>query len=352
MRKILSKAFLMEKFIEIEGSYQTAKVKGLLSDLDKFSMNIAFDKDLDNMRTVLTVWYKDFKDSNFEKSSRLAQPIFDYLKENNEWSFFDIYILSFVIGLSKTFEEAIALVDKGMKIMDANYAHEASYWSIRFMIQNNFISRIVRAKYALDGETYSELTHKAIYVAFNRHITYVLKACNDYDLHIFKQLALLRQAIFEGDYPKIESILDVMRTWKTKEEYSIYMAMLDETLSYHPLLGTNLSLPHLNAIKGLNVRKRREELGISRAELAETLVVGEKFIAQCERGEKAFSPLHNYQLAKILGVDMNYIYYGKRPHALASFGDLPLDQDLLQACKTLSIEQKEALLATITALKG
>ncbi len=56
---------------------------------------------------------------------------------------------------------------------------------------------------------------------------------------------------------------------------------------------------------GGNIKKKREELGISQVKLAEAVGVKQSMIAQIERGTKSPTLLLSVDIAKVLQCDLN-----------------------------------------------
>ena len=310
MQRTLNKAFLLNSFFNISGTYEIRKIAKLLGDIDKVAYRREFDNDLENMRTVLNLWTAEYASAKFEKLNSIAKPVFGYLKKKQDWSFIDITMLSSVISAANTFDDAVAFTERALETMDAQYTQEEKYWNFRFAVQNNVILRILRARFFGESEKWKKNDPEIIDQAFNKYYSYALKFCEDYGHTAHKLCCLLRKALYDTDYEEVENVLKRMKSLKKADEKHVYKAAVKEAISYHHLLGHELSAKHLNVVTGYFITKRREELGLSRAYMAQRLKVGELFYAQAERGEKRFTDLDKYKIAHILGVDMNYIFSG------------------------------------------
>ncbi|MBN2180826.1 MAG: helix-turn-helix transcriptional regulator [Sedimentisphaerales bacterium] len=64
----------------------------------------------------------------------------------------------------------------------------------------------------------------------------------------------------------------------------------------------------INKEVGLNIRKLREERGISQEKLAEFAGLHRTYIGQIERGEKNIGLKNLQKIAKALGVDLKNIF--------------------------------------------
>lgn len=347
MGEALTKELLVEAFYKISGNHETAKIHALINNIDNFASSLDFDTDLKNMRTVLHVWLSDFNNDSYETTQEFAQPIFDYLDKNPEWSFFDITILYCVVAHTKILKTAHELTQKALAIMDDKYDHEDLYWTSRWTIQYNILPRIVRARYYPDvkGEPKEDL--ETLKEMFEQYLAYVYKACDDYDLYMAKLITSMRQSAFEGNYAKVESALQKLKTYlndKGPVAIRIFTTTLQEVMNYHRYLGSTLSEKQLRFIVGLNIRKRRLAIKMSRADLAAILKTGADYIGGIEQGHKNPSMLHLYRIADALGVDMNYLYYGE--HSFTEGFDLkPIDEKLAEFLSTLTIKEKQKFLS-------
>jgi len=289
----------------------------------------------------------DFGTNDFEKCSATAKPIFEYLGAKNDWTYFDITILSYVIHCAKTFVQAIAFMEKALNLLDTKFSNEGDYWGVRFAIQFNLIPRIVHARYAIDMQGQHEVSQDEVDKAFSLYMPVVLKVCEDYNFQAYKLMTLVRKGIYDGDYAAVETNLQLMRKLPTSEERGLYKTTVDEILRYHYLMDVSFSDRQLNLVHGYHIRKAREALKMPLKTLAKLLHINDRYLGQIERGEGGLSGILLYRAAEFLGVDMNYLYYGNRNRpALGS----KVNQDshvsaMALLLQDLTFDEKELLLA-------
>ena len=346
MGTIPTKEQLIEEFHSIDGNHQTAKIHALLSNISIVAPTLDFDTDLENIRTTLEVWDANFKNESYETLKTLAQPIFDYMESEPHWSFLDICLLSSVIAHAKTLEGAEMLTQKALATMEEKYLEEKKYWSYRFVIQFNMISRIVRARFQPDipGEEKTDI--ERLKELMGKYFPYVIQVCKDYDLKLYRHIAGIRQGLFQANYKKVECCLarlKVVLKGQSPIVKRLLGSIMDEIVTYHIFLGIGMTEQQLRYVIGLNIRKRRMRLDISREALAAQLQVGAKYIAGVEQGHKNATGIQLYTIAYILGVDMNYIYYGEQS-LTPDFHKRPVDKKLELFLKNLTVNEKEKFL--------
>ena len=101
---------------------------------------------------------------------------------------------------------------------------------------------------------------------------------------------------------------------------------------------------------GEQLRKRREELGISRAELADRLGVSRSAIGNYETGVSAPKEEVLLRLFDALGVDPNYLYRD----AYRAHGGIRSDEEqaLLESYRRLSLAGRQTVHTMVRALEG
>ena len=88
---------------------------------------------------------------------------------------------------------------------------------------------------------------------------------------------------------------------------------------------------------GRRVRRRREELGFTREQLAEQVDLSANFFAEIELGRKNMSAKSLYKVAKVLNLSADYILFGEEGRVNhteleAMFADLSeKDRELAQS---------------------
>lgn len=123
------------------------------------------------------------------------------------------------------------------------------------------------------------------------------------------------------------------------------------------MIGEGLVLPP-NAHIGLQIRRRRIELGLTQQEVAKQIGVGPQVLQKYERSGRAVPAITLWQLASVLDVPWDYFFYGlgeawpdpkKRPinkqenELLRNFAQLnpELRNVVLKLLKDLAVAQDE-----------
>lgn len=85
---------------------------------------------------------------------------------------------------------------------------------------------------------------------------------------------------------------------------------------------------------GKRIRSRRQELGLSQAELGSRLGIHQKQISSYERGVNLPSSEVMIRLAEVLGVSLDYLAYSKEVAASPSY-EPSYDSELMERFKAL-----------------
>lgn len=96
---------------------------------------------------------------------------------------------------------------------------------------------------------------------------------------------------------------------------------------------------------GQRIRRRRETLNITQQELADTLQISAQHISAVENNKKVPSLALISELAKQLGVSVDYLVSGEE-------GIIKDTIPAIKADKRLSLKAKKALIALVEELRG
>ncbi len=93
---------------------------------------------------------------------------------------------------------------------------------------------------------------------------------------------------------------------------------------------------------GLRIRKKREELGLSREVFAESIEVSPQFLAQIEHGKRGMSSITLYKICTTLSTSADYIVLGRE-----SQNDLHKIDEMLHNLDPRYLPYAEDLLKTL-----
>ena len=345
MKKELDKNALVAEFFKLDRDYLTVFINRFFEKLERHSSHIDFDNDLENIRTVLRIWRAGYakEPTSYAGYKKMAQPIFDHMRETSDWSFLDIAILCSVIRYAETIEEAVEMTDKALHILDTQYTQEEKYWNAKWVIQCNIIPRIVQARHFNKvGQNKPEADMEMLKKAMERYSAYALAVSKDYNHRDFELMTILRLAMFGGDYEEVEGVLNRIGALDMRGGKKLYKAAMNEVMPYHRVLGLGLSKQFLWRIVGRNVRIAREAVGLTINELAGKVNVNETYLAQMERAIKGFRSLDLYKISHILKVDISFFYYGES-FTPEDAPNTELEDRIFAAVRGLSTSKKKAL---------
>ena len=142
------------------------------------------------------------------------------------------------------------------------------------------------------------------------------------------------RAIFEEDAKKILDCINAIE--KTKDEYWITVVK-NKVAEYTKHLGDNVTTTLKNYVIGWQVKKRRQELGITSMDFADMIKTNQNIINKIERGNSGVSQKRLYAIAAALSVnDIGYFLGGPINRTTDIY--LDLISHLSDAQKATSVE--------------
>jgi len=169
---------------------------------------------------------------------------------------------------------------------------------------------------------------------------------------VARTIQSIRKALVVADYNNVDEGIKALRTMG---EYDWLSLMCDEVATYLSHRPYGITAKTLLYIIGYHIKKRRNELGMTAAQLAASIGTGiaQQTISGYECGRKGFSWLVLYRIVKALNVDISYFFgqgIGTEPIQLPATSSIdPKNHRLMKLLETVPTDVQTAVVDTAYA---
>ncbi|MCL2840870.1 MAG: helix-turn-helix domain-containing protein [Defluviitaleaceae bacterium] len=232
----------------------------------------------------------------FEECCAAAAPAFEALKSIKTRDYLHFYCMSMFITYLPAINESWAFFKEALKALES-YDGE-KYLQIRIAFHFNMTRRVLRTKYFEPSIDSATLDAK-------------FSQCHDYAMAMCvqrkrpQQHALkVRKGIYEND---MELVKDGLNTLLELDEKKRYKNVKADIVEYLKFMDESLTVDLLNTLQGHQIGKRRREMQLSVAQLADYADIEETSLHAIERGDAGISTLVLRNICKALSVSADYI---------------------------------------------
>jgi len=273
--------------------YDLKVIEPLIDNIDAYLATNGPDTKLELLLCALKTQQELVLQNDFIKACDIAKPVVDILQDA-DWDLFELDIFINVLGRIESYELTLALIKKAHNILDSKFSDLEVYDYMKLKIYATSSARHLRAKF------YDNADPQKIKEMFNTCANSAIKICEKYEYLTFRTVQLAWRAIFEED---VDKIFDCIRAIEdTNDDYWITVVK-NKVVEYTKHLGEKVTTKLKNFVTGWQVKKRREELGLSTLDLADMIGSGQTTINQIERGGTGVSHKRLIVIAKALAVD-------------------------------------------------
>jgi len=291
----LTKEMLIERFMALK-STESTKMDKLIFRINSF-LSKQPDTDLTIILCLLKARRADNHCHSFEHCCDIAAPIFEILENTTSWGYLELFVLSSAIIYHADFNKVAALFQEALDVLDLDeHASNLKCKSIRAALHCNFTYRINRAKY-YDADMSSPLLKKLFEKSYD-HAMEVFERINS----PLKHALVVRRGIHENNLEMAKTALAEI------DDSKIRNYLKDELMEFIVEMDGDLNTQFYNYLQGYQIRKRRVELGISAADLAEALGWDEALLTAIERGTDGASIRRLRMITRELKVSLDYLY--------------------------------------------
>jgi len=332
-----TKEYFINEFLEFDDK---ENVNEYISRLEAYISENEYDMQLE----LILCYYRGIKaddiENCYEKAFEIVAPVFELL-EAADWGWLEIQVLASVIGRVPHYTMGDQLMKKAFGILDNEFTSQEYYEYTKFRFYMNFSLRLLRARY------YDSADPADIQAKFDQCVQKAISYCEKKGYIVHRTVLLVREAIFYKDSEKILEYIDALKATGDKMWLG---TTKDEVVEYFKCLGGKVTTDLKNLIVGWQIRKRREELGMTISDLADAIeALKPETLGWYERGIRGVGAARLCKIAEALNVDISYFYGGTSTEAANTTTDIPTHK-MGQFMFQMSEKEKEFLLEVAKGL--
>jgi len=215
---------LLDELFAIGGNYKSDESKAIKLKLQSYAEIYKDNLQIRDALIVLKIFDIEGKSSDFETCGMLSVPIFERLDQTSDWEFYDIRILTCIIGYAQTYMQAHSLVSKALDNLD-NYLYKKQYKSIKLSILINMTLRLLRERFSQKNNHNIE---GRLAEVFSEYANSIMELCDETDI-VYKAIILVRTGSFYRDFSIANKGFDLLRE---SDEHELYKLLRDEARDY------------------------------------------------------------------------------------------------------------------------
>jgi len=282
-------------------NYDPKVIGPLIDEIDEYLGTNGPDTKLELLSLALKTQKEIMRDNDFIKACKIASLAVDILQDA-DWDLFELDIFINVLGRIESYELATSMMKKAHDTLDSKFSDLEFYDYMKFKIFAESSARHLRTKF------YDNADPKKVKEMFDTCVNSAIEICEKHGYITFRTVQLTFRAIFEED---VKKILDCAKAIEeTKDEYWITV-IKNKVAEYTKHLGDNVTTKLKNYVIGWQVKKRRQELGITSMDFADMIKTNQNIVNKMERGNSGVSQKRLYAIAAALSVnDIGYFLGG------------------------------------------
>jgi len=293
-----TKEFFMDQFLNNFASAEEKILSERINGLEAYISENGYDAELQLILCTYRVFMADNVENDHKKSLDAAAPAFEILQDRN-LGWFELRVLGGIIDHYSSYTKCYELMQEALDVLEDKFSDYRNYDYNRFRFYFCLTLRLIRARYHDVGDPAD------IKTKFDHCVKEAIALCQKHGWLTLRTVALTRQAIFYADSDKILECMAALKDTKDKEWIR---TTNDEIVENFKNLKTNITPALKRYIIGVQIQKRRKELGLTTRQLADALDAGVGLINEYERGAKEPGVERLILLADILKVDFSYFY--------------------------------------------
>lgn len=277
--------------------------------------------------------------ASIESYFEAAKPAIDMLLTTDD-GFFEIEAIAAMLHSAESYELSKRLMQKALNALDTKFADHENCELTKLLVFSNMSYRLLHSRF-YDKEDPTEIKK-----LFDHCIKSGITICKKRGTNslILKIILLARQAVFYEDFVKLsETLLEL----KALRNSSAFKATQDEIVEFYNKISIVPPTEIVNIFMGHQIMRRREQLGLSREELAVKVRTEPQYVGALERGRRGLSLSSLMTYVKALEVDYNYM--------LSSFSqpfeDITTNPEILQMREIVSSLPENSKLHALEYLK-
>jgi len=294
-----------------------------MSDVDGFSKVIetleiylnenGFDAQLELTLRIARARKIDYLGLGIESSFEAARPAIEMLQTVGD-EFFEIEAIATMLHSVESYELAKKLMKKALDALDTKLANHERCEATKLIAFNNMSYRLLYSRF------YDNIDRKDVATLFNHCTKSGISLCEKMGAGalVLRTILLVRQAVFYENFKKIKETLTALKALGNR---AVFEAMQDEISEFYHKMDTIPPKKIINIFMGHQIKTRREELGLSREDLALRVGSDADYIRTVERGSRGLSSPSFMAYVKALIVDFNYMFGNLSKHLKSTADD-------------------------------
>ncbi|MCL2574536.1 MAG: helix-turn-helix domain-containing protein [Defluviitaleaceae bacterium] len=303
----LLKYQLLDEIFKLANNHDVTKIKKMEDKLSVYLETNSSDAQIEDGLRMLKAFSVENKDNDFDISQELVAPIFERLADTDKWDFYDIKLISAVLGGASTAEQAYNFSKKTLKELKA-YSDDKLYKNVKLSIYMNTLSRLLRAKY-FDSDNLIPSNELAI--KFSDYHRAIMDMCSSVGakLNMYKAIATIRRGFFYSDADIQKQGFDMLEACGSSAD-EVYRMMKADAEQFKYFTDLNMSKQQFNIIIGRNIKKKRLEAGLTLQNLAAICGFTKHVISKIEIGKEGLSVFATQKISDALKVPIDVFYEG------------------------------------------
>jgi len=258
------------------------------------------DTDLEFLIVALNANRENQFSGNTAKCIDIAMPIFEWLKNNENWDYWIIVVLCTTLHFAPTYKLAHQFAQKAIRILKRDYSHE-DYRGVEMALSVNMTLRLQHA-YLLEitdpARQKAELREVNELFTHYRRQSHIL--AKERNLPVLITVVDIRHDIITVN---CNGIIDGLKKLKDVGAHDWLKTSHDEVREHFKYFGGKVTTKLINVLRGYIAQQLRIKAGMKTSELAEILDTSQQVVNSFENGDSGISKKRENLLAQIYGVD-------------------------------------------------
>ena len=296
---MINKKWLIAEFYNLKGN-NPDEVEELIAEIENYLEKNKPDVQLQLLLCSLKAHRDDLNNVDTLKICEAITPVISTLQDI-EWGLLEVDILSMSLKYIKPYQVMIEMFDKAIALLDGKYAKDEETIGRKLHLYFNASYGAIREKF------YERINPAELRKFFTHCINEAIAICDEKGLTTYRLVLLIRQAIFYQDADKIVEHMNALRTTKDK---AWIKTTSDEIVEYCRSMSRKMTTALYNLMLGHLIKKRREEIGMTKREFARAIGAITTTVDGFERGFRGVLAKRLSIIAEVLGVDKSYFTSG------------------------------------------
>jgi len=250
-----------------------------------------------HMARTRTIEYQGMdRDSVFQA----ARPAIELLKTMED-GFFEIESMATMLSFVESYEPCKQLMKRALNALDTKLADHERCEATKLIIFCNMSHRLLYSRF------YDNEDPKEVETLFKHCTKSGIALCEKMGTGalVLRTILLVRQAVFYENFKEITETLSAIKALDNKVAFNV---MQDEVAEFYHKMDTTPPTKIINLFMGHKIRIRREELGLSREELAERVGTSPEYLRSVERGSRGLGRTRIMDYVKALKASYDYLF--------------------------------------------